>query len=206
MDGELRVLIVADDPLARGGLAMLLTEESACTVAGAVSSADDLAAFEADVLLWDLGWDPPQSVLTGGLPAANDTDLPVLALLPEDLDPSYIRAAGLAGLLRRDLDAARLAAALAAVAEGLAVFEPDFAAALLPQADDLPRPLDDLTPREDEVLQLLAEGLSNRAIAQALDISEHTVKFHVNAILGKLDAQSRTEAVVQAMRMGLIVL
>jgi DNA-binding NarL/FixJ family response regulator len=63
-----------------------------------------------------------------------------------------------------------------------------------------------LTPREAEVLQLLAEGQTNRAIAQSLRISEHTVKFHVTAILGKLGAESRTEAVVQAARAGWIVL
>jgi len=63
-----------------------------------------------------------------------------------------------------------------------------------------------LTPREAEVLRLLAEGLANKAIAQRLDISEHTVKFQVNAILRKLDAQSRTEAVIEATRRGLILL
>ncbi len=67
-------------------------------------------------------------------------------------------------------------------------------------------PAEALTPREREVLQLLAEGLANRAIAQRLAISEHTVKFHVNAILGKLNAQSRTEAVVRAARLGLLIL
>jgi DNA-binding NarL/FixJ family response regulator len=67
-------------------------------------------------------------------------------------------------------------------------------------------PLEELTAREMEVLQLLAEGLPNKSIAQRLDISEHTVKFHVNSILRKLEAQSRTEAVVQATRLGLILL
>ena len=63
-----------------------------------------------------------------------------------------------------------------------------------------------LTPREIEVLQLLAEGMTNRAIAQRLEISEHTVKFHVNALMGKLHAQSRTDAVVRATRLGLLLL
>ena len=65
---------------------------------------------------------------------------------------------------------------------------------------------EDLTPREHEVLQLLAEGLPNKAIARKLGISEHTVKFHINAILGKLGAGSRTEAVVLATRLGLVLL
>jgi DNA-binding NarL/FixJ family response regulator len=67
-------------------------------------------------------------------------------------------------------------------------------------------PVEDLTPRELQVLQLLAEGLSNKTIADRLSISEHTVKFHVAAILGKLEAHTRTEAVTRAIREGLIIL
>jgi len=67
-------------------------------------------------------------------------------------------------------------------------------------------PAEDLTAREHQVLQLLAEGLSNKAIAQRLQISEHTAKFHVAAILAKLEAHSRTEAVIKAVRQGLIIL
>jgi two-component system, NarL family, nitrate/nitrite response regulator NarL len=66
--------------------------------------------------------------------------------------------------------------------------------------------LDPLTPRELEVLRLLSEGLSNKLIAARLGVSEHTAKFHLNAILGKLGAQSRTEAIVQAARLGLVAL
>ena len=71
------------------------------------------------------------------------------------------------------------------------------------QPDEL---IESLTPRESEVLQLLAQGMPNKQIALELAISEHTVKYHVNAILGKLGAQSRTEAVVRATRAGLILL
>ena len=63
-----------------------------------------------------------------------------------------------------------------------------------------------LTAREHQVLQLLAQGLTNRAIALQLGITQHTVKFHVNAIMSKLDAQSRTEAVVRATQLGMIAL
>jgi len=72
-----------------------------------------------------------------------------------------------------------------------------------------PRPaalVEPLTPRESEVLQLLAQGLPNKAIAERLRISDHTAKFHVNAILGKLGAQTRTEAIVHAARLGLVLL
>ena len=78
---------------------------------------------------------------------------------------------------------------------------------MLPQAQADPTPLvEQLTAREREVLQHLAEGLSNKAIALRLGISEHTIKFHVNAIMSKLGAQSRTEAVVRATQLGLIML
>jgi DNA-binding NarL/FixJ family response regulator len=105
-----------------------------------------------------------------------------------------------------------LAATLNALGQGLVVLTPAVAASLradsaLIDADRQPNPLiDALTPRELEVINLIAEGLPNKNIAGKLGISEHTVKFHVNAILTKLGAQSRTEAVVRATRMGLIAL
>ena len=74
------------------------------------------------------------------------------------------------------------------------------------QGTGWPALAEELTPRETEVLELMADGLTNKAIAQRLGISDHTVKFHVNAILGKLGAQSRTEAVVRATRLGLLFL
>ncbi len=79
-------------------------------------------------------------------------------------------------------------------------------AAAPPFGGDEPALIEELTPRELEVLRLLAEGLPNKTIAQRLDISEHTVKFHVNALLGKLGVASRTEAVVRATRLGLVFL
>ena len=118
-----------------------------------------------------------------------------------------IWAAGARGLLLRTSSPAGLAAALTAVAQGLAVLDPELTAAVSPVRDSAPPPLNvDLTPREQEVLQLLAEGLPNKAIADKLGISEHTAKFHINSILGKLSARSRTEAVTRATRLGLIVL
>jgi DNA-binding NarL/FixJ family response regulator len=99
-----------------------------------------------------------------------------------------------------------LAAALRAVARGLLVLEPSLAAPLVQPRERAPAPAEELTAREREVLQLLAAGLANKAVAQRLGISEHTVKFHVNALLGKLGVQSRTEAVVRAARLGLVIL
>jgi DNA-binding NarL/FixJ family response regulator len=110
-------------------------------------------------------------------------------------------------LLFRDVAPAPLLAALRAVARGLTVFDPALAALrATPRASAPTSTPEGLTPREREVLTLLAEGLSNKAIADRLDISEHTAKFHVNAVLAKLGVQRRTEAVVRAARMGLVTL
>ena len=125
-------------------------------------------------------------------------------------------ATGARAILRRDADPGQVAAALRALLRGLGVVDGAFAAALArpvglptlkPWDDRQTDPLiEELTPRELAVLRLVAEGLPNKTIAVKLGISEHTVKFHVNAILGKLGVASRTEAVVRATRLGLIFL
>ncbi len=205
----LRILIVADDPLARAGLAMLLAGQADCAVVGQLSAeavgSADLDIYHPDVILWDLGWNPgPNLDLMAEL---SNTTPPVVALLSAPTLAAEVWAAGPRGLLPRDTVAAGLNAALAAVAQGLVVIDGDLSAALLPSGEQAPATaMGDLTPREQEVLQLLAEGLPNKAIASQLNISEHTVKFHVNAIMGKLGAQSRTEAVTRATRAGLILL
>jgi DNA-binding NarL/FixJ family response regulator len=113
-------------------------------------------------------------------------------------------------LVRAVTATARTRAKLGKKPHNIAVIEPDFVAALIGEVEppgDAGQPLvEPLTPRELEVLRLMAEGLPNKGIAQRLEISEHTVKFHVNAILGKLGVESRTEAVVRATRLGLILL
>lgn len=212
---DLRLLVIADDPLARAGLAAILAVQPGCQVVGqAASDADWPAEIEAarpDVVVWDPGWMP-----AGPLDRLADQRAslpPVLILLPEhDSDTASAAQAwqaGARGLLPRNANPAAIAAAAHSLAQGLVTLDQDVATELLAAvpldhaADKLVEPL---TPREHEVLQLLAEGLTNRAIAQRLDISEHTVKFHVNAILGKLAAQSRTDAVMRATRRGLILL
>jgi DNA-binding NarL/FixJ family response regulator len=209
------VLVVADDPLARAGLATLLAAQPGCEVVGQVAGDPDLQwaarsdVFSPDVIAWDLGWeatpDASEAIRAelerlGEMLRDADAEAvtpPIVTLLPDDTLAVDAWTSGARGLLPRDADAGRLVAGLAAVAQGLVVLSDS-----LPDAP----PAEDLTPRELEVLQLLAEGLANKAIAQRLGISEHTVKFHVNAILSKLNAQSRTEAVVRATRLGLIIL
>jgi DNA-binding NarL/FixJ family response regulator len=206
-----RVLIVADDPLVRAGLAALLDGEADCTVVGQVEGEADLVeaagVYRPDAILWDLGWE------AGGEPPwepgeLDELALPVVVLLPDEgALAAEIWTAGAKGLLLRDANAGTLAAALQAAVAGLAVADPSLASPVLPvSGEPIDRLVEELTARELEVLQLLAEGLSNKAIGLELGISEHTVKFHVNAILGKLGAQSRTEAVVRATRLGLILL
>ena len=110
-------------------------------------------------------------------------------------------------MLLRESDPDGIVAAVTALDEGLTVLGPgliDLFEGALP-SESRP-PVNPLTARENEVLQLLALGLTNRAIAHELGISQHTAKFHVNAIMSKLDAQSRTEAVVRATQLGMIVL
>jgi DNA-binding NarL/FixJ family response regulator len=116
--------------------------------------------------------------------------------------------AGAKGVLLRDRVGPHLVSALRAVRGGLTVLDAAISDRLVgPREPAEPPPtVGELTSREREVVQLLAEGLSNKEIAQRLDISEHTAKFHIGRILGKLDADSRTEAVVRAVRWGLVML
>jgi len=122
----------------------------------------------------------------------------------EEAALDWLRAGALGALLR-SAEAERLVAALRTVATGLGVFDPTLVRSLLSTRAAVRDSLQ-LTPREAEVLRLMAEGLSNKLIADRLKISEHTAKFHVNAILNKLDAETRTEAVVSAARRGLLML
>jgi DNA-binding NarL/FixJ family response regulator len=204
----LRILLIADDPLARVGLAALLADADDLEVVGQSAADEHLhrapELFWPDAVLWDLGWDAAPNFEL--LSAFAENGPPLLALLDDDELVSAAWAAGARGLLRRQADVGQIQAALTALSQGLAVIEPEFTAGLNLQPLDGELLLEELTAREMDVLQLLAEGAANKEIARRLGISENTVKYHVNAILGKLDAQSRTEAVVRATRAGLILL
>lgn len=220
-----RVLIVSDDHLARAGLSALLeAEERVDVVASQESGAplgEAVSVYRPDAILWDLGWDLAESLENlllqteqGGLDEVGDlgaTDVgslvPILALIAE---PEQIRAiprGAVQGLLLRDGSADQLTSGLAAIVAGLLVFSPEFEPQFFDDevsyVDELIEPL---TPREIEILGLIAEGLANKAIAHQLNISDHTVKFHTTSLYGKLGVASRTEAVVRATRLGLILL
>jgi len=195
----LRVFVVGEDPLAREALTRILTSQDIEVVG---ESGPELEGFpqEADVALLDLGIGPlafPEEL--------RERPLPVVVVLREESRAQEILGAGARGVLLRDGDPKRLGKALAAAAEGLYVLDEGLGDSILPVRPSLDLP-EELTPRELEALNLLAQGLSNRGIASKLGITEHTAKFHVNSILGKLGAESRTEAVVRAARLGLVVL
>jgi len=217
---DLRILVAADNLLARAGLAALLSSQAGCEVVGQISGAllsDELQVYRPDAVVYDLGWETSPAVAHLTALSETDSDMPVVALLQdENAALSVIGALRTEintpyGLLLREHEPADIVAALNAVVHGLIVIDPILSAGVLnlsataPQDMNSPQPTE-LTPREREVLQLLAQGLPNKSIAQKLDISDHTVKFHVNAIMTKLGAQSRTEAVVRATRHGLIIL
>ncbi len=207
---NLRIFIVARDPLARAGLAAMLAGQPGFAVVGQASGGADLPqtldSERPDAVVWDMGWDPSDALDTVSV-AAEDGP-PILALVAEDAHAAEAWAAGVRGLLPRAASAAAIAAALQALVQGLVALDPSLAAAAFAPRQQHPATglPEDLTPRERQVLGLLAEGLPNKAIADRLGISDHTVKFHINAIMGKLGAQSRTEAVVLATRLGLITM
>jgi DNA-binding NarL/FixJ family response regulator len=154
-----------------------------------------------------------------------DTHLETLAVLQQEVAIALLVAPtesysattllplGVKAILPIDVTADELILTVEAISVGLIVLHPDVSDALLHElpsssGSELPPDLVDtpLTPRELELLQLLATGLGNKAIARQMNISEHTVKFHISSIFCKLNASSRTEAVMLGMRLGLIFL
>jgi DNA-binding NarL/FixJ family response regulator len=208
-DGELRVVVVADDHLAGAGLAAMIAGQPSMRLVGQVSAeayvATSSEVFAADVVLWDLGWDT--STTLGRLEESTDGGPPAIALLQDDSAAADAWATGVRAMLSRDAAPETLLGAIAAVTQGLMVIDPSLEGAVLSGRGHGAEPADaTLTARELQVLDLVARGLPNKSIARELSISDHTVKFHLNSILSKLGAQSRTDAVVRATRMGLITL
>ena len=211
----LRVLVAAPYPVARAGLRSLLADETDLQVAGGAADPGELVAqsetLAPDAVLLDAGDDPDPWLEDLWRLAANGT-LPPVVLLAGAVDAAgEALRAGLAGLLLRDATPAEIEAAVHAAAAGLVVLDRRAAGVLAVEspARPAPSPSEDteaLTHRELEVLQLIAQGLPNKAIAGELGISEHTVKFHVGSILDKLGASSRAAALARAARAGLIVL
>jgi len=199
------VLVVSADPLARSGLSALVAASPPLVLAGEAGPREAArveAGLRPRVVLWDLGGTAPSALGTGQW---SGPGAPTVALVADPAQAGYALRAGAMAVISRGAGPKLIAAAVGCVVQGLMVLDPGLARSYVraPEASGGAEPL---TPREREVLALLAEGLANKAIAARLGISEHTAKFHVNAILSKLGVDSRAEAIVRAARLGLVVL
>ena len=211
----IRVFIVAASPLIRGGLQSMLADSRFDIVGSAAdleSISGQLVDVEPDVVLVEAAADAQEELLNALEDAELAQEYPVIVLSEQPKTAWLSKAlhAGVRAVLPRDVAPEQLRAALEAAAAGLVVIHPSeldtvFSATVGPSAplDEL---LEPLTRREREVLQMLAAGLANKEIAARLAISDHTVKFHVASILGKLGASTRTEAVSAGIRRGLVML
>jgi DNA-binding NarL/FixJ family response regulator len=126
---------------------------------------------------------------------------PIVVLSDEPLTSRMFRL-GVHAILPREAGAEQIVAALYAASAGLIAIPSESSSWIVSAVSE--NMVENLTPRETETLEMLSEGLSNKQIAARLNISEHTVKFHVNSVLGKLDAATRTEAVMRGIRSGLL--
>jgi DNA-binding NarL/FixJ family response regulator len=204
------VLVIAGDPWIQAQVLAAVADEADFVAAGIAdpASAAGPGQPDADLAVVDLGEDAHPANERPEL--FDHLEVPVLALVPDAAAGREALAAGARAVLARDVEGEALVAAMRAVVHGLAVVDPSMAApAALPAVragEALDALIEELTPREHEVLQLLAEGFPNREIARRLGVSDHTVKFHVHALLGKLGAHTRTEAVSRAARRGMILL
>jgi two-component system, NarL family, response regulator YdfI len=197
----IRVAIVAESPRLRSELGELLRERECFDVIASVTARDEFRTRDSALL------DAADVVLTEVTAAASlstqGIDDPNVAWVLLSDDDELVRnlsplRGGLA-LLPTTATAHQIVAAIEAAAAGLTVVHPDHARTGAPSSCDL-------TPREREVLHMLAAGLGNKEIASRLTISDHTAKFHVSQILGKLNAATRAEAVSIAIRRGLVPL
>ena len=212
----MRVLVADRQPLFRRGVADVMATEHDLAVVGETDDGtavlDLVARLRADVVLLDLGV-PGGGVEACALLRATRPDVRVVVLTDADDDAELAGAvrAGARGYLLKDTTPEELVEAVRAVASGSSLLSPAMASRLLDEFAVLVRrseaPAEGtgaLSRRELEVLTLVAQGLNNRAIAEALFISENTVKNHIRNIHEKLQVHSRMEAVVRAVRDGVL--
>jgi NarL family two-component system response regulator YdfI len=211
----IRVFIVAASPLIRAGLQSMLADRRFDVVGSAAdleSVSGRLVDVEPDVVLIETGEDAHEELLNAleDAEVAQDFAVIVSSEQPKSAWLSKALRAGVRAVLPRDVTPEQLLAAIEAAAAGLAVVHPSSLSEVFPAPAKLSSPIrelpEPLTPREREVLHMISSGLGNKEIAGRLSISEHTVKFHVASILGKLGASTRTEAVSIGIRHGLVLL
>ncbi len=209
----MRVWICANKAIARAGMESII-RQATFEIAGSSSNLEALFEFEGvqpDVIL--LEWLEGDEEFFGELLFDRETVNPAIVVLSDRYRDERIvdlLSMGVRGILPRSATAEEIVSAVAAAAAGLIVLHPDFADWLsVPsfRTQVLPAETTEaLTQREIEVLQMLSQGLGNKAIASRLNISDHTVKFHISSIFTKLNASSRTEAVMLGLRQGFIML
>jgi len=208
------IAIFSADPIRRRSLERLLREEPAFTIVGVAADPSQVLRLieqnHVDAVLVD---SPPCEAPTDWRIQHDRTAFVVLVEGADEEEGLHALQAGATGILSRSAEPNDIVAAIEAVTNGFAVLPRELLPILLDGASPADELLDRndsaharLTPRELEVLAAMADGASNKAIARRLGISFHTAKFHVAAILAKLDADSRTEAVTRAAQLGLVML
>ncbi len=203
------LVVVDDHPIVRHGLASALEDETDLQVLGLASTAEDALALverhQPDVILLDL--ELPGLSGVEAIPRLIDAapNAKVLVFTAYDTDERVVGAirAGATGYLLKGATIAEIARAVRVVASGGSALEPRVGAKLI-DALRSPGAAVRLTEREREVLRLIAQGLPSKQIARALNITERTVKFHTSALLRKLEADNRAQAVARAAQRGLL--
>lgn len=210
----IRVLVNATSDVVRMGLESMLSTAGISVVGSAIGMekiSSQVEELQPDVVLVEM---PSEEPISGVLEFSARMPTVRIALLTDDSDGRKTLEAlrsGVRAIIPRHSMAGEIVGAIQAAAAGLIVIHPAATEALLAAAPSIEHlaftPEDQaLTPREIEVLSLIAEGLGNKEIAWRLSISEHTVKFHVASIFSKLDAATRTEAVTIGLRRGFIMI
>ena len=201
------VAIMTSLPDRRARLEEIVRAEPAFHVAGIAPTFPYLRSLldetSVHVVIIDFAGEPASEIKHEWLSELiNNVTVVVLASAADATIFNTLLGADHGGLLRTEATGEQIVRAVQSAAAGLLTLD----STIVPQPEQ-PEDMDEaLTPRETEVLRLLAEGFSNREIAARLEISEHTIKFHIGSILGKLGASTRTEAVTRGLRSGLIEL
>ena len=207
----IRVLIVDDHDVLASSLAMVLEAEGDITAVGVATTLEQARAMivsaQPDVLLLDHRMPDGDGVAAIGSLRSLRPSIGVVVLTASSADHVVLAAieAGASGFLSKTRSLDEVTAAVRAAAAGESVISPEMLARLLPRfGRSSPHAVDELTEREREVLALVAEGLSNAAIAERLVVSVHTVRNHIASLSGKLGAHSKLEALSIAVRRGLL--
>lgn len=211
----IRVLLVDDHTLVRDGLRRGLSGEDDLEVIGEASNGEEavsaVARVQPDVVLMDVSMPVCDGVEATKRLRRTNPELPVVMLTMHSDSPTLTSAirAGASGYLLKDARIEEVADAIRTAARGDTALTPELATSMLEEFRRLSRgdqrmPGPILTKREEEVLQHIADGLSTQEVAERLYISVKTVKNHLASIYGKLDANDRTQAVVQAVKLGII--